>query len=517
MYLIEELTMYRLAQQLTEKGNFEVIHIDGNNKEIWLEKYERKSSEVVRLVHEGFDWKNHLKRDIATVFQKAKGMKRFFGGKHVQIHNVYISSHSPVDDWEILKKPMQLDEKNPIKMKVYYLSEAEAANELNRLQRNTDSTIKFNIPSNQPEEEMEEEVRTIRSRLGDQYKRRRKEEEDVFKKGKPLLTYILLAVNIFMFYLLETNGGSESTDVLIQYGAKYNPAILEDGEWWRIVSSMFLHIGFLHLLMNMLAVYYLGTAVERIYGSFRFIIIYFLAGIGGGLASFAFNTSIAAGASGALFGLFGALLFFGLVHKRIFFQTMGTNLLIVIGINVVFGLSVPQIDNGAHFGGLIAGFIASAILHLPGKRKIAIQLTALLLYAAMLFGLIQYGTERNLESQMYYVMKAELLIKKEKHEEVIGTATKGLEYTGEFESQLLFHRSYAYIQEGQTKKAIDDLRNALEINSSFPEAHYNLAILYQNQGEMKKAKQHIEQAYDLRPDKEDIQKLYEQIKEKSMD
>src|SRR5699024_10892390 len=162
--------------------------------------------------------------------------------------------------------------------------------------------------------------------------------------------------------------------------------------------------------------FYLGTTAERIYGSWRFLVIYFLAGIGGGLASFAFTVNVSAGASGAIFGLFGALLFFGLTYKKIFFltmgkgllvlsginflffyflyvfggglaifsftvyvsacascaifglfgallffgltykkiffQTMGKGLLILIGINVVFGFVVPQIDNGAHLGGL---------------------------------------------------------------------------------------------------------------------------------------------------------------------
>src|SRR5699024_12610735 len=100
---------------------------------------------------------------------------------------------------------------------------------------------------------------------------------------------------------------------LIQFGAKYNPAILE-GEWWRIVSSMFLHIGFFHLLMNMIALFYLGAAVDRIYGTFFFSIIYFLAGIGEGFESFAFTVNVSAGDSGAIFGLFGVLLFFGLFY-----------------------------------------------------------------------------------------------------------------------------------------------------------------------------------------------------------
>ncbi|MFP3361059.1 rhomboid family intramembrane serine protease, partial [Planococcus sp. SIMBA_143] len=83
------------------------------------------------------------------------------------------------------------------------------------------------------------------------------------------------------------------------------------------------------------------------------------------LASFAFSYNISAGASGALFGLFGALLFFGVIYKKVFFQTMGRGVLIILAINIVFGFLVPQVDYSAHLGGLAAGFIASAIIHLP--------------------------------------------------------------------------------------------------------------------------------------------------------
>ena len=98
---------------------------------------------------------------------------------------------------------------------------------------------------------------------------------------------------------------------LIEVGAKYTPLLL-DGEWWRLVTTMFIHIGFLHLMMNSLALYFLGTLVERMYGSLRFFGIYVVAGITGSIVSIWTNLSIGAGASGAIFGLFGALLYFGL-------------------------------------------------------------------------------------------------------------------------------------------------------------------------------------------------------------
>lgn len=513
MYLDESYTMYKLACHLIDEDGFELLNIN-ENEELWLEKREGKTSQVVRLFHGGFDWKNHLKKDIGQVFQKAKAMRRYFSGKYIEIHNIYIDSHTPVDDWEALKKQMQLNEKPPIKMNVYYLSDNDRDDELVRLQNAISSTFK-DTGNDLSEMEKEAEVNKYKRKLTGQMKQKEREFQNIFSYGKPFLTYTLLTVNILIFFLLEMSGNSTSTATLIEFGAKYNPAIIENGEWWRIITSMFLHIGVLHLMMNMLAVFYLGTVVERIYGSFRFFIIYFLAGIGGGLASFAFTTNVSAGASGALFGLFGALLFFGCIHKRIFFQTMGMNLLIIIGINIVFGLSVPQVDNGAHMGGLITGFIASAILYLPKKKNGTIQVSAIFVYGLIVFGLVVYGLENNENNPSYQLMKAEQLIAEEQHEEVIDTTTKGLQISDnidrEVESNLLFQRAYGHIQLNNVDQAITDLEKSIELNDAFPQAHYNLAIVYDNNEREDRAVEHIEKAYELDPDNEDIEQLYEQL------
>lgn len=389
MHITEQYNMYRLAYDLITEDKFEILHMNPHTEELWLEKYDRKVSKVIRFVHRGFDWKNHLKTDIASVFQRVKAMKRFFAGKNIEIYNVYVTSHEPVDDWEMLKKPMQLKEKNPLKMKVFYLTEDNFIKEKARLldQINSRAQSETTLPSLN---DQEKEVALYKTKMNNLLQNKKQQYETVFTYGEPRVTYILIALNIFMFLMLELSGGSLNIENLIQSGAKYNPAIVE-GEWWRIVSSMFLHIGAFHLFMNMLALYYLGTAVERIFGTPRFIIIYFLAGIGGGLTSFAFNVHVAAGASGALFGLFGALLFFGLMYKRLFFQTMGKNLILILAINLLLGFLVPQIDMGAHLGGLIMGFIAASITFVPNKKNIFVQIVSVLLYCLVAIYLALYG------------------------------------------------------------------------------------------------------------------------------
>ncbi|HLR74479.1 MAG TPA: rhomboid family intramembrane serine protease [Virgibacillus sp.] len=516
MYIQDQYSMYRLVHTLLSNGDYELIHINPQIEEIWLEKYEKRTSHVVRLIHRGFDWKNHLKADISSVFRKANAMRRFFRGKSIQLYNVYVSSHAPVDEWEELKKPLRLNEKRPLSMQIFYLDRNHFDEEYRRFQQviGVETADNFALPS---EWEAEQFVETYKQSLVKMEQDEKEEVKRVFSFGKPRLTFVLIIVNVLLFMLLEGSGSSTNIEHLIEFGAKYNPAII-DGEWWRIISSMFLHIGMLHLMMNMLALYYLGTAVERIYGSWRFFIIYLLAGIGGGLASFAFTINVSAGASGAIFGLFGALLFFGLIHKKLFFQTMGRNLLFLVGFNIVFGFVVPQIDNGAHLGGLLCGFLASAILHLPKRRSFKKQLGALLIYVLMIAGLIVYGTETHANSSFYQLYKIEGLLENGQYEEVIESATLGLEESDQFEAELLFQRGYAHIKLGETEQAIHDLEKCTEFiednpEIEIPQAFYNLALLYYETNDIGLAKEAITKAVQLDPNNEDFQNVYDKIME----
>lgn len=389
MFLQEQHLLYELAYTLVVKENFNLLHINKEDNEIWLEKVEHKKSKVIRLLHKGFDWKNHLKTDVARVFQKTKAIKKLLTGKTIDIYNVYISTHQPVDSWEELKRPMLLKEKNPPVMNVYYISLNDPGDEIARLKKDIDiQHFEFNVVED--DQEAETMIQQYKLKIASILYAKQEAVKSVFSFGKPFLTYILIALNVMMFAVMIAAGSSTDPEHLIRFGAKFNPLIIE-GEWWRIISSMFLHSGFIHILMNMVALYYLGIIVERIYGSWRFMWIYLLAGIGGGLASFAFSVYVSVGASGAIFGLFGALLFFGLIHKKIFMQTMGRGILTVIGINIAIGLTIPQIDMSAHIGGLITGFLAAAICYLPKKHHIGIQVVAALSYIGIIGALVIYG------------------------------------------------------------------------------------------------------------------------------
>jgi rhomboid protease GluP len=156
------------------------------------------------------------------------------------------------------------------------------------------------------------------------------------------------------------------TETLRAWGANFGPMTLS-GEWWRVVTSGFLHMGLLHVFMNMWVLYDVGGAVEELYGSSKFFAIYMLAMVGGCICSLLANPMlVGAGASGAVFGSFGALLAFWWQHHKMFptgfIKQRSQVVVFLLACTLIYGFYTPEIDNAAHFGGLIFGFIAGLLL-----------------------------------------------------------------------------------------------------------------------------------------------------------
>src|SRR5690625_1483560 len=133
MHLEEQYYLYDFTKYLMMNDSYQLAHFNTKKNEIWLVKSKWRSTKIIRLVQRGFDWRNHLKTDITQLFQQVRNLRRQIGSKNIEIHNVYISSLEPVDDWEKLKEPLQLKERNPLKMKVYYITAENREIEQGRL------------------------------------------------------------------------------------------------------------------------------------------------------------------------------------------------------------------------------------------------------------------------------------------------------------------------------------------------------------------------------------------------
>ncbi|WP_411170292.1 rhomboid family intramembrane serine protease [Clostridium sp. MB05] len=179
------------------------------------------------------------------------------------------------------------------------------------------------------------------------------------------VTYTIIIVNILLF-LIEVIKSKHliyiDDNTLKEMGAKVND-LINSGEAYRLLTSAFLHGGIIHIFFNMSALNIIGREVEAVYGSKRYILIYFISALGGSVFSYLFSPNIpSVGASGAIFGLLGAMLILGLKERDKIGKQYVKNILETICLNVIIGITIPNIDNLAHLGGLVIGALASFIL-----------------------------------------------------------------------------------------------------------------------------------------------------------
>ena len=212
------------------------------------------------------------------------------------------------------------------------------------------------------------------------------------------VTSAILAVNIGVFVLDAILRATGSAETLLDLGAMV-PLLVADGEWWRLLTAIFLHIGILHLAFNSLALLVFGGLIEEAFGPVRMVALYFVTGFAASVASFTFGSPLvaAAGASGAIFGMLGAWLAFNLRRRSLSLARSNVqSALFLIGINLVFGFTVPGIDNLAHIGGLVSGIAAGFVAEGIGRRGVrrASQLGGLALIAAIALVLAVWRTSQ---------------------------------------------------------------------------------------------------------------------------
>jgi membrane associated rhomboid family serine protease len=210
------------------------------------------------------------------------------------------------------------------------------------------------------------------------------------------LTYVLIAMNVAVFVAMVVAGVSPlepSVEGLLAWGANFGPRTT-GGEWWRLFSAMFLHIGVVHLAMNMFALNAIGTFMERVFGQTGYLVVYVFAGLAGSAASVAWNPfGVSAGASGAIFGLYGALLAYIVrCREALPAQSLAglrSSALTFLGYNVVLGFAHRGTDVAAHGGGLVGGFlIALLVAHAPNAEAASLRLVRALVATSVASGIL---------------------------------------------------------------------------------------------------------------------------------
>jgi len=202
-----------------------------------------------------------------------------------------------------------------------------------------------------------------------------KKAEEVFSKKTPYVTYVIMAACVLLYLLTSFTGGNlidQEPNNLYRFGALVNINMMENYiELFRLISSVFLHGGLFHLLCNMYSIYILGPQLESFFGKTKFIIIYIASGVIGNLLSMAFlqDGVVSVGASGAIFGLLGSLLYFG-YHYRVYLSgVIKSQIIPLILLNLGIGFIASGINNVAHIGGLIGGVLISMAVGVKYKSS----------------------------------------------------------------------------------------------------------------------------------------------------
>ena len=332
----EELVMKLLHYFITEQG-YNPIVLHGAKDEIWLENLDNEYK-IVRIVSSYIHNMEQFDYDTFKTKQILKQIKKKTLTFNVNTLSIYTDIGENV-------KLESLDN-----IECIYLKDVKDVDKYD--------VLKENFPSIKKDLNMKEKGIELFTKLtgdiNDSNERKAAKNRNIFEVKKPIITYILLSINIIVYIMMLIIGH----DKFISMFGLYPPAVI-DGQYYKLFTCMFLHANTFHLIFNMYALYIIGSQVETFFNKYKYLMIYLFSGVIAGLMSMIFTNAWSVGASGAIFGLLGALLYFG-YHYRMYLGTVIKSQIIpIIIINLIIGFASTGIDNAAHIGGLIGGVIGA--------------------------------------------------------------------------------------------------------------------------------------------------------------
>ena len=335
----DEMIM-KLLHYFVTVENYSPIVLKGAKNEIWLEKFDGEYK-IVRLVSNYIHNNEQLNMDIYRTKQIMKRIKKKTMSFSINALSIFVN----------LGDNVELDTVSEDNIDCANIKTTE---DLKKYQFIMDEFPTITKKTNFKEEGLDLFVK-LTNDIGEVNKINQKQAEDLFAKKDPIITKILITINIVIFILQLVLGW----DVVANFGANYAPFV-KSGKFYVLITSMFIHGNLIHLLFNMYALYIIGPQVESFYGKIKYLAIYFGSGILGALLSDIFlQNSISVGASGAIFGLLSSIVYFG-YHYRAYLDTViRSQIMPLIIFNIFLGIVIPNIDTFCHIGGLIGGVLVS--------------------------------------------------------------------------------------------------------------------------------------------------------------
>ena len=346
--------MMSLVHYFVTKENYAPIQVQGVKDEIWLENLDGPYR-IIRITCNRVINEEQYKFEMFKMEHVLKQIRKKTLSFKVNALNICLDISKKVDKGDIKNietigiESLEDVRKNPDINKAFPNIKEEL------LETNDGLDLIINV-TNDINEKTEEE---------------NKKFSDVFAPKKIIFTNIISLICLVMYFVIAIYSGNFinfDANILAKFGAN-NIILVKSGEIWRLFTCAFLHVGLIHLFVNMYSLRVIGPSVEALIGKWKFVFIYLVSSISASLMSLVFTESniVSAGASGAIFGLMGALLYFGYHYRLYLNDAIKTQIIPVILFNLLIGFMVSGIDNGAHIGGLVGGYLATMAIGIKNK------------------------------------------------------------------------------------------------------------------------------------------------------
>ena len=349
-----DLLIMNLVHYFITEKNYNPVVLHGITDEIWLENLD-SDYKIIRIVSRYIHNNEQLSFDKFKLKKIVDNLKK----KTFSINMPVVSIYTSLGDAVELSK----DEDNGLNFFISKISEIE------------NPTLIEMFPDIVEKTKHKEKGIDLFVKISDDINKESLEKsrkvEKIFAPKVPIVTYAIIFVCVVMFILCYVVGdGSTDSATLLMLGANVSD-FTKNGQLYRLFTCIFLHAGLIHLLCNMYSLYVIGPQVESFFGKLKYIFIFLFSGVCGSILSLAFakDNIISVGASGAIFGLLGSILYFG-YHYRVYLgNALKSQIVPVILLNLMIGFMITGIDNFAHIGGLIGGVFASMAVGVPDKES----------------------------------------------------------------------------------------------------------------------------------------------------
>ena len=366
------IVMKLLHYFITEK-NYNPIILQGAEDEIWLENLE-SDYKIIRIVSNHIHNEEQLDFDLYKTRHVLKKIKK----KTFSIKMNALSIFTDLGDNVELKDEHDID--------CIYLYDEKDINKYDFLYQY--------FPDINKKLTFSEEGLQLFIKITNDINHKNKEDaqkiEEIFKPKKNIITISLVAINVIIYLAMILFNQYDNT---INSFAVYGPFIFKYNEYYRLITGAFLHANFVHLILNCYSLYVIGSQIENFMGKWKYLIIYFVSAITGSMLSALLSDGASIGASGAIFGLMGSLLYFG-YHYRVYLgNVLKSQIIPLILLNLLIGFITPGIDNFAHIGGLIGGALATVAVGVKYKSTKFERINGWIVLIILLGFLLFMGTQ----------------------------------------------------------------------------------------------------------------------------